>query len=109
MRIFLPALCMVACCATPAAAAPPDMTQTLHDAVVRCWHPPARATGAVTVHFELGADGSVAGTPTVSGLANAGVAQAAIRAVQFCQPYRLPRERFSDWQHSSVRLTISGP
>ncbi|MDR3474529.1 MAG: hypothetical protein P4M09_23005 [Devosia sp.] len=105
-RLFVPLAWIGTAHATPAAtAAPPDIEQALHDAVARCWNPPAKAIGSAAVRFELRRDGSVVGIPVASGLANAGVAKAAVRAVQFCQPYRLPAERFTDWQHASVRLT----
>jgi hypothetical protein len=94
--------------AAPAlAAAPPpvDLGPTLTAMVGRCWHPPQGASGAVTIRFELGQDGAVVGKPKANGLANAGVAAAAINAVKLCQPYRLPPTRFTDWQHSTVTLT----
>ena len=93
---------------TSAAAAPTDIGQMLQDSVERCWNPPVGASGTVTVHFELQTDGHVVGTPKVNGFASAGVGKAAVHAVTFCQPYRLPPERFSDWQHAVVKLSAGG-
>lgn len=90
---------------TPSVAAPADIAQMLHDSVARCWSPPAGASGTVTVHFELQTDGHVVGKPKVNGFASAGVGKAAAHAVTFCQPYRLPPERFPDWQHAVVTLS----
>lgn len=92
--------------AVPVQAAPIDIGRALAAAVTRCFNPPAQSSGSVVVRFELAQDGTVSGTPVVNGLASAGVAKAAIHAVEFCQPYRLPPERFSDWQHASVKLTV---
>jgi len=89
----------------PAGAASSDLGPLLSNQIARCWNPPQGAQGVVTVRFELSQKGEVVGTPVVSGLANAGVAKAAVHAVEFCQPYRLPRERFSDWQHPVVKLS----
>lgn len=101
-------LALLSLCGRTAIAATPEIEQSLRMAVARCWNPPPRASGAVTVRFELQANGSVVGTPRVTGLASPGVAKAAIHAVQFCQPYRLPQERFSDWQHATVKLMTDG-
>ena len=60
------------------------------------------------MRFDLTQDGHVVGKPIVSGLASQGVAAAAQHAVTFCQPYKLPPERFSDWQHVKVKLS-TGP
>jgi hypothetical protein len=95
--------------ASPAfAAGANDLAPLLSHQIARCWNPPAGATGAVTVHFELKQDGTVVGTPRVNGLAAAGVANSAVHAITFCQPYHLPPERFSDWQHAVVKLS-TGP
>jgi|GEM_PF-6489022 len=105
LRRFVPLFLVAVMVPSAAAAAPADIAQLLGAAVARCWNPPSGAVGSVVVHVELSRDGHVVGTPIANGLANAGVAKAAVRAVEFCQPYHLPTERFSDWQHASVRLT----
>lgn len=94
--------------ATGPAFAADSLATLLHAQVARCWNPPAGATGSVTVHMQLRPDGSVTGTPTVNGLASAGVAKAAIHAVTFCAPYRLPQDRYTDWSHASVTLAAGG-
>jgi hypothetical protein len=88
------------------AASTADLSAQLSRQISRCWHPASGATGSVTVRFELSADGGVVGTPRVTGLASTGFAAGAINAVKLCQPYRLPPERFSDWQHAVVKLSI---
>ena len=89
-----------------APAAPNDMAQQLSAQIGRCWNPPRGATGSVTVHFELSQDGGVNGTPRVTGLASVGVAKSAVDAIKLCQPYRLPADRYSDWRHAVVRLSV---
>jgi colicin import membrane protein len=73
--------------------------------IARCWNPPPGTTGSITVRFDLTQDGHVAGKPKANGLAAKGFADAAIHAVTFCEPYRLPPERYSDWQHAKVTLS----
>ena len=107
MNRTLPACLLMAVALGPVpalAAAGDDLAPLLSNQVARCWSPPPGSSGTVSVRFDLRQDGSVAGTPVVNGLASAGVATAAVHAIQFCAPYKLPRERFSDWQHVVVRL-----
>jgi len=93
----------------PAQAAPAnDLGPLLSNQIVRCWNPPAGATGSITVRFDLDQAGRVTGTPKVNGLANAGVAKAAVNAINLCQPYRMPAARFTDWQHAKVTLSTGG-
>lgn len=105
MTRFAIALLALVLTMVPASAASADLGPLLSNQIARCWNPPPGSKGAVTVRFELSEAGEVVGTPVVRGLANAGVAKAAVHAVEFCQPYRLPRERFSDWQHPVVKLS----
>ncbi|MGN6103429.1 MAG: hypothetical protein ACTHOR_20010, partial [Devosia sp.] len=86
--------------AAPAMAAGADLAPLLSRQIARCWNPPPGTSGSVTVRFDLTQDGHVAGAPRVLGLASVGVAKAAQHAITFCQPYKLPPERFSDWQHA---------
>jgi hypothetical protein len=92
----------------PALAGAADLAPLLSNQIARCWNPPPKSSGAVTVRFDLREDGSVVGTPKVTGLASAGVADSAVHAVKFCAPYHLPRERYTDWQHAVVKLS-TGP
>ena len=92
--------------AAPALAMPLDVSGPLQAQVLRCWSPPVGASGKVTVSFELNETGRLVGRPKVDGFASLGVAQAAIHAVAFCAPYRLPPSRFSDWQHATISLTV---
>lgn len=76
-----------------------------------CWRPPGTAGGTdtpvVTLHWELNPDGSLRGEPRVtdapSSAAGQVYAEAALRAVRSCAPFRLPPDkyeggwRFIDW------------
>ncbi len=103
----LPLMLFLIAAMSPAFAAE-DLATQLHAQVARCWNPPARATGSVTVHMQLRPDGSIAGMPTVNGLASAGVAKAALHAATFCAPYHLPQDHYTDWARASVTLATSG-
>ena len=103
MRALIPAS-LLALLASPVLAMPLDVSGLLQAQVMRCWSPPAGASGKVTVSFELSETGRLLGRPKVDGFASLGVAQAAIHAVAFCAPYRLPPSRFSDWQHTRIFL-----
>jgi hypothetical protein len=92
--------------ASPALAMPLDIAGPLQAEVLRCWTPPAGASGKVTVSFDLDENGRLVGPPRVDGFASRGVAQAAVHAVNFCAPYHLPQFRFSDWQHATINLSI---
>ena len=105
---LLCALALVLSVQPAAAMTNAELAAEVNAAIARCWNPPARASGSVTVQFELDQDGRIVGTPRVNGLASAGVAKSAIHAVQFCQPYRLPASMFSIWRHTSVRLSLGG-
>ncbi len=88
-----------------AQAAPVDLGQFLSSAIGRCWNPPPNATGSVTVRFDLNQDGTISGVPRVIGLASACVAKSAVHAIDFCAPYHLPPERYTDGHHASVTLS----
>lgn len=68
----------------------------LQEDVQRCWNPPAGATGAsVSVRLNVGADGQLTGIPTsphaaTGNTAERAAAEAGIRAVRRCAPYRIP-------------------
>jgi TonB family protein len=107
MRLVLPLVAVALGCGA-AHAAPAALGPELSAQIIRCWTPPPGASGAVTLRFELRRDGTVEGTPRVSGLANAGFAESALAAVKRCQPYHLPPARFEDWQHAVVKLSVGG-
>jgi hypothetical protein len=93
--------------AQAAGAAANDLGPLLSNQIVRCWNPPAEASIHIKVRFTLAQDGHVVGKPTVTGF-NDAAAAAARQAVISCQPYKMPPERFSDWQHAVVTLS-AGP
>ena len=102
LRTLLLVLLLIAHTAPALAAGAADVRQAVQQQAARCWNPPKGAIGSETVHVELLADGSIAKPPVASGLANAGVATAAIHAVEFCAPYRLPAFRYTDWKTIDV-------
>ena len=108
MRALIPALLLSALLPAPAFAASLDIAGQLQAEVLRCWVPPLGASGKVTVSFDLDETGRLTGPPRVDGFASPGVGQAAVHAVSFCAPYRLPQLRFSDWQHNRITLSLQG-
>jgi len=76
----------------------------------QCWNPPVGAAGAAqltpTIAFELNEDGSVRGFPeVVHGSGSSffrAAAEAAIRAIKQCQPYRLPEDKYKDWAKNEI-------
>ncbi len=95
--------------ATEATGAANMATATLADAlrsqIRNCWNPipgaPNPADQVVSFGLRLNRDGTVAALEllTMSGNAyTAAAAEAASRAIYQCQPYRLPVERYSQWQ-----------
>jgi colicin import membrane protein len=90
-----------------AQAAPDDFALALQQQIAPCWLPPAGATGRVTVNVDFARDGSIVGKPTTRGLASAGLAQAAIRAVQKCAPVKLPEADYAQWAHVGLVLSAN--
>lgn len=85
--------------------------------VSRCWSPPAGAANPedliVTVKISLNTDGTLASAPEVAARDRGRVisdqyfrvaAEAAIRAVRRCEPYRLPVEKYSTWREIELRF-----
>lgn len=78
----------------------------LKSQIAPCWRLPGAGGGAetptVTLRFRLRADGSLDGMPQVlqgqPGSAFQVAAEAAMRAVQTCQPFRLPPEFYGNWK-----------
>jgi colicin import membrane protein len=87
----------------------------LRDQMERCYSPPvgssAGATTLPVIDLRLNPDGTLAGEPRVmragaSAVDNA-VAQAALRAVRRCAPYRVPAQfapYFHEWQQLNVEF-----
>lgn len=74
--------------------------------IARCWNPPVGVLEAgqllVRIGMELNPDGTLAAPPMLLNGSPDPIftvaAEAAIRAVNACQPYYLPPEKFSAWQ-----------
>ncbi len=92
-------------------AATADLKSALASQIFACWNPPVGAPRAsdLIVDFDLflNRDGSVARTPQLTGDSAADVgrnpyrraaADAAKRAIYTCAPYKLPGNRYNDWQ-----------
>lgn len=80
--------------------------------IARCWNPPVGVLEAdeqtVRIELRLNRDGSLARPPQVldasSGTIFTVAAEAATRAVNRCQPYDLPADKFDLWQHIHVNF-----
>ncbi len=94
------------------------MTQSELDAlraqIIPCFSPPVGAAGAedivVALLMSLDEDGSVIGRPRI---VNSGTnpyfrptADAAVRAVLRCAPYRLPEEKYAAWNEVKVNFGL---
>lgn len=74
--------------------------------ITRCWNPPVGVVNAeqmvVRIGMDLNQDGTLASPPTLLNGSSDPIftvaAEAAIRAVNRCQPYYLPPEKYSSWQ-----------
>jgi colicin import membrane protein len=93
-----------------AAALSQSEIDALRAQIQACWNPPAGAMDArdivVRVRLNLNQDGSVAAVPRVT---NTGAnslfqiaAESAVRAIQRCQPYRLPIAKYEVWRDVEV-------
>jgi hypothetical protein len=94
-----------------------DLSDALRNAIEQCWSPPAGAPHPeqliVYVELRLNPDGSVAGAPQLTAQSQAAVsgspfmhaaAEAAMRAIYVCAPYKLPADRYADWRDSTVKF-----
>jgi len=71
-----------------------------------CWRPPGTGGGeevpVVDLHWEMNSDGSLIGEPRVTSAppttAGQVYAEAALRAVKMCSPFRLPPDKYSAWK-----------
>lgn len=81
-----------------------ELAMVLHSQVQPCYSPPRKARGgdAAIIDVRLNADGSLSQPPKVlSPSSNPLVAQAALRAVEQCSPFRIPAEfeaRYPTWK-----------
>jgi outer membrane biosynthesis protein TonB len=95
----------------PQTAMTMDLQDSLRSQIQQCWSPPVGAPHPeeLVVEFELflKPDGSVAQPPQLSAESQAAVArdsftraaaEAARRAIYTCAPYKLPADRYSQWQ-----------
>lgn len=86
-----------------------DLISALQSQIYRCWSPPTGvpnpADVVVDYAFSLNPDGTLAGPPQLlTGRGNSytrAAADAALRAIATCQPYRLPQRRYQDWKDIS--------
>jgi outer membrane biosynthesis protein TonB len=91
-----------------------DLQDSLRSQIAQCWSPPVGAPRAeeLIVDFDLflNPDGSVARTPQLTAESQAAAASdpytraaadAARRAIYECQPYKLPADRYKQWQEIS--------
>jgi outer membrane biosynthesis protein TonB len=94
-----------------------DLVDALRNQIEQCWSPPAGAPHAeqlaVDVELSLNPDGSVARTPQLTAQSRADVAanpfmraaaDSALRAIYVCAPYKMPQDRYADWQDSVVHF-----
>ncbi|MBI1384251.1 MAG: hypothetical protein GC150_05020 [Rhizobiales bacterium] len=76
----------------------------------QCWTPPVGAANAQAllpvIAFELDRNGAVTGIPRVVNHQSSpffiAAADAAIRAIKACQPYRLPKDKYDDWARNEI-------
>jgi hypothetical protein len=74
--------------------------------ISRCWNPPVGVLDAsdliVRIGMDLNPDGTLSGPPQLLNVSSDPIftvaAEAAIRAVNRCQPYSLPPEKYNSWQ-----------
>ena len=91
----------------PVLASQGDLAQirrAIYPCLKKTWTPPAKGRGArVTLKWRLDEDGRLVGSPEVvdppsSGWGLSPAAESAIRAVQACQPFRLPGDKYHLWK-----------
>lgn len=90
----------------------------LRDQMMQCYTVPISASAGnvtpPTLDIRLNPDGSLAGQPTVASAGNSStdraVAEAALRAVRRCAPYKIPATYapyFNDWKYLNVGFDVS--
>lgn len=101
----------------PQTAMTMDLQDSLRSQVQQCWSPPVGAPHAeeLVVEFELSlkADGSIAKAPQLSVESESAAAhdsftraaaEAARRAIYTCAPYKLPSDRYDQWQDITLNF-----
>jgi colicin import membrane protein len=86
--------------------------EKLRQQITPCWNPPIGAQGAdkirVVVRFQLNADGTLAGQPSVAEWGTAAgfqaAADSALRAVRRCSPVTLPSESYDFWKDVEINF-----
>jgi type IV secretory pathway VirB10-like protein len=94
-----------------------DLADALRNQIEQCWNPPAGAPHpeqlVVYVDLWLNPDGSVARSPQLAAQSSSAVADnsfmraaadAAMRAIYVCAPFKLPADRYADWRESTVKF-----
>ena len=93
-----------------AGLAPPPtsirLTDQMKAQVQRCWVP---TSAIVTVSFYLNRDGSIADSPkpAIEGAASDADAKAVLKAIADCAPYKMPVERYEEWQSIELRFAAA--
>src|SRR4051794_28849071 len=101
----------------PQTAMTMDLQDALRSQIQECWNPPVGAPHPeeLVVEFELHlkSDGSVAEPPQLSAQSASvaahdsftrAAAEAARRAIYTCQPYKLPADRYAQWQEITLNF-----
>jgi hypothetical protein len=96
------------------------LTQSEMDAlrgqIQKCWSVPAGAVGAedlkVSIRFKLDPSGALEGSPQIieggsGSTVQRAAAESARRAIQMCQPYNLPAEKYQAWADVLVHFDPS--
>jgi outer membrane biosynthesis protein TonB len=87
-----------------------SLADALRSQIAECWTPPAGAPNVekliVDVRISLNRDGSIARPPQLASQSASAAAsnpfvraaaESALRAINVCAPYKLPADRYSDW------------
>ncbi|MBV9571052.1 MAG: hypothetical protein JO056_07420 [Alphaproteobacteria bacterium] len=101
----------------PQTAMTMDLQDSLRNQIQQCWNPPVGAPHPeeLVVEFDLflKSDGSVARPPQLSDESESAVAhdsftraaaEAARRAIYTCAPYKLPQDRYDQWQEITLNF-----
>jgi outer membrane biosynthesis protein TonB len=94
-----------------------DLVDALRNEIEQCWSPPTGAPHPedliVYIELTLTPDGRVSGAPHLTAQSQAAesgnpfmraAADAAVRAIYVCSPFKLPPERYADWRDSTIKF-----